>query len=54
LAALARAKVLTALAAPDASDVADDAQRQLDAMGIPALGWHRLFDLALEDVLPVA
>jgi class 3 adenylate cyclase/tetratricopeptide (TPR) repeat protein len=54
LAALARAKVLTALAAPDASEVADDAHRQLDAMGISALGWHHLFDLALADVLPVA
>jgi hypothetical protein len=54
LAALARAKVLAALGAPDAAAVADDAQRQLDALGVAALGWRRLFDLALHGVLPVA
>ena len=54
LAALARAKVLTAIDAPDAADAADDARRQLDTFGISAGGWHELFDRALEGVLPVS
>jgi tetratricopeptide (TPR) repeat protein len=54
LAALVRAKLLSAINAHDAAEVNEDAQRQLDAFGLPAVGWHRLFDQALEGVVPVA
>jgi tetratricopeptide (TPR) repeat protein len=50
IAALARAKVLVALDDPDAHDVADDAQRQLDGLGITGEGWARVFDDALAGV----
>ncbi len=45
--ALARAKVLTALGDPDAGDAREDAQRQLDALGLAADGWASVFDTAL-------
>jgi class 3 adenylate cyclase/tetratricopeptide (TPR) repeat protein len=53
IAALARAKVLAALGDDDASAAAEDATRQLDTLAMTAEGWHRLFDQALEGVLPV-
>jgi tetratricopeptide (TPR) repeat protein len=50
IAALARAKVLAALDEPDADDVADDADRQLKALGLAGTGWARVFDDALAPV----
>jgi tetratricopeptide (TPR) repeat protein len=50
IAALARAKVLTALREPDASEVDEDARRQLEGMGVTGSGWARVFDDALETV----
>jgi hypothetical protein len=47
IAAFARAKVLAALDDPEADEAADDAQRQLDGLGITADGWARVFDEAL-------
>jgi hypothetical protein len=50
IAALARAKVFAALGDPEANAVADDASRQLDALGITGAGWSRVFDDALDAV----
>jgi hypothetical protein len=50
IAALVRAKVLTALGESDAPDAADDAARQLRGLGLTADGWSELFDRALADV----
>jgi hypothetical protein len=50
IAALARARVLAALGTDDADDAADDATMQLDALGLTADGWLRIFDLALAGV----
>jgi class 3 adenylate cyclase/tetratricopeptide (TPR) repeat protein len=50
IAALARARVLDALRDPDAAATYDDAQRQLDVLGMTAPGWHRVFDLALAGI----
>ena len=47
ISALARAKVLNALSAFDAQDAVDNAALQLDALGLTADGWLRIFDLAL-------
>ena len=50
VAALARARVLAALNTDDAALAADEAARELDALGITAAGWSRVFDLALAEV----
>ncbi len=50
IAALARAKVFAALDDPDAGAVAEDATRQLDALGVTGAGWARVFDDALDTV----
>jgi hypothetical protein len=50
IAALARAKVFAALDDPDALEFAEDAQRQLDGLGITGDGWARVFDDALAGV----
>jgi tetratricopeptide (TPR) repeat protein len=47
IAALAHAKVLGALGADDARSASDGAALQLDALGLSADGWCRIFDLAL-------
>jgi hypothetical protein len=50
IAGLARAKVLAALGTDDATDAADEAALQLDALGLTCEGWVRVFDLALAGV----
>jgi tetratricopeptide (TPR) repeat protein len=50
IAALARACVLEALGDDDATEVRDDAERQLLSLGITGTGWRRVFALALEGV----
>jgi len=50
IAALARGKVLEALNADDAAEAADIAAAQLEAVGLTAEGWSRVFDLALAGV----
>ena len=50
IAALARAKVLAALGTDDAVLAADEAARELDALGLTADGWSRVFDLALDEI----
>jgi tetratricopeptide (TPR) repeat protein len=50
IAALARAKVLAALATDDAADAAADSDGKLDALGLTADGWARVFDLALANI----
>jgi uncharacterized protein YgbK (DUF1537 family) len=50
IAALARACVLEALQDDDATEVRDDAERQLLSLGITGTGWRRVFALALEGV----
>ena len=50
IAALARATVLAALGTDDAEDAAEDATMQLEALGLTADGWLRIFDLALAGV----
>jgi tetratricopeptide (TPR) repeat protein len=50
VAALARAKVLAALAFPDAAEAEDDSRRQLAGLHLQATGWSRLFDCALAGV----
>jgi len=42
--------VLAALDDPDALEVAEDARRQLDGLGITGDGWTRVFDDALAGV----
>ena len=39
--------MLNALSTFDAQDAVDDAETQLDALGLTADGWLRIFDLAL-------
>jgi hypothetical protein len=51
IAALARACVLDALGAPEATDAFADADLQLAALRITGDGWRNLFDLALAGVL---
>jgi len=50
IAALARSKVLAALATADADEAGETAASQLGAVGLTADGWSRVFDLALADV----
>jgi tetratricopeptide (TPR) repeat protein len=50
IAGLARAKVLAALGTGDATDAAEEAALQLDALGLTCEGWLRIFDLALAGV----
>ncbi len=50
IAALARASVLEVLGDAQASEVRDDAERQLQALHITGTGWRRVFELALEGV----
>lgn len=50
IAALARACVLEALGDEEATEVRDDAERQLLSLGITGTGWRRVFELALEGV----
>ncbi len=50
IAALARAKVLAVLATDDAVLAADESARELEALGLSADGWSRVFDLALAEV----
>ena len=52
IAALARARVFSALGDADAAEANDDAERQLRTLGIDASGWMLLFDGALEGVRP--
>ena len=47
IAAHARAHVLEAMGAPEASEVRADANRQLDALDISGVGWSTIFRLAL-------
>jgi class 3 adenylate cyclase/tetratricopeptide (TPR) repeat protein len=47
IAALARAQFATALDDDDAAELRDDARRQLDALGLNADGWSRVFAEAL-------
>ncbi len=48
IAALARSRVLAALGDDDSDDAADDADRQLRALGLDGDGWKRVFDLGLD------
>ena len=50
IAALARSKVLAALGTDDAVLAADESARELEALGLAAEGWSRVFDLALAEV----
>jgi tetratricopeptide (TPR) repeat protein len=50
IAALARAHVFEALGEADAAAVREDAERQLDAVGITGAGWKTIFDRALARV----
>jgi class 3 adenylate cyclase/tetratricopeptide (TPR) repeat protein len=50
IAALARARVLAALGTDDAEDADEDATMQLEALGLTADGWLRIYDLALAGV----
>jgi len=50
IAALARAYVGTALGDDNAEELRDDARRQLDALGLTADGWSRVFTGALAGV----
>jgi hypothetical protein len=50
IAALARASVLEALGDDEAAEARDDAERQLTSLQLPANGWRRVFELALEGV----
>jgi len=50
IAALARARVLTALGTDDADDAGEDAALQLETLGLTADGWLRIFDRALAGV----
>ena len=50
VAALARSKVLAALGADAAGEAAEAAGSKLDAVGLTAAGWSRVFDLALANV----
>jgi tetratricopeptide (TPR) repeat protein len=50
IAALARAKVLVALDTDDAVLAQDEAARELEALGLTADGWCRVFDLALAEL----
>jgi hypothetical protein len=47
IAALARACVLDALGDAEATEVRDDAERQLASLQITGDGWRNLFELAL-------
>lgn len=50
LAALARASVFEALRDDEAPAAREDAERQLESLGITGSGWRRVFDLALGGV----
>ena len=50
IAALARARVLAALGTEDAENAEEDATVQLEALGLTADGWLRIYDLALAGV----
>jgi hypothetical protein len=50
IAALARARVLAALGTDDAEVAGEDATMQLEALGLTADGWLRIYDLALAGV----
>jgi tetratricopeptide (TPR) repeat protein len=50
IAALVRSYVLTALGADEAADARDDAERQLESIGVSGEGWRTMFDVALDGV----
>jgi class 3 adenylate cyclase/tetratricopeptide (TPR) repeat protein len=50
IAALVRASVLAALGADEVSEARDDAERQLESIGVTGEGWRTLFDVALDGV----